>query len=150
METNEDTDHLYNTSIFQNKDLFDTIFFSILAFLNQYSRNEPDQFFLKSGLFSHVRPSDVTYEVVTPVHMTQLSSTLAGAVPRQSSCARAEGVTHEEVMPYDMAQLSHTISFGVTSMQNRTPTPLSLSSSSSLHLAATPLVICEFSPLIGA
>jgi hypothetical protein len=27
METNEDTDHLYNTSIFQNKDLFDTNFF---------------------------------------------------------------------------------------------------------------------------
>jgi hypothetical protein len=46
METNEDTDHLYNTSIFQNKDLFDTNFFSILAFLNQYSRNEPDRFFL--------------------------------------------------------------------------------------------------------
>jgi hypothetical protein len=46
METNEDTDHLYNTSIFQNKDLFDTNFFLFWHFLINIREMNPTNFFL--------------------------------------------------------------------------------------------------------
>jgi hypothetical protein len=43
-------------------------FFSILAFLNHYSRNEPgEKFFLNLALFSCANPYGVTYEGVAPI-----------------------------------------------------------------------------------
>jgi hypothetical protein len=68
-------------------------FFSILAFFNHYSRNEPAKvFFPNLALLSHVNPSGVTYEVVAPVHLARLEglvcsrvATLAGVVPRRIS-----------------------------------------------------------------
>jgi hypothetical protein len=43
-------------------------FFSILAFLNHYSRNEPGKkFFPNLALLSHANPYGVTYEGVMPI-----------------------------------------------------------------------------------
>jgi hypothetical protein len=45
-------------------------FFSILAFFNHISRNEPGQnFFLNLALLSRVMCTGATYEGVAPVHM---------------------------------------------------------------------------------
>jgi hypothetical protein len=69
-------------------------FFSILAFFNHYSRNEPAKvFFPNLALLSHVNPSGATY-IVAPVHLARLEglvcsrvATLAGVVPRRISRA---------------------------------------------------------------
>jgi hypothetical protein len=45
--------------------------FFILIFFNKYLRNEFRQkFFLNLALLSRTSPSDVTYEEITPVHLT--------------------------------------------------------------------------------
>jgi hypothetical protein len=83
-------------------------FFSILVF-NQKLRNECRQkFFLNLTLFSHVRPSGVTYiwrSVL--VHIVWLGS----MVSNTQSC----GLSHAAIVtPSDMTRLSHASSFGVT------------------------------------
>jgi hypothetical protein len=46
-------------------------FFSMLAFFNHYSRNEPgEMFFPNLALLSRANPSSATYKGVTPVHLT--------------------------------------------------------------------------------
>jgi hypothetical protein len=74
-----------------------------LAFFNKNLEMNPAIFFPNLDLLSHVSLFGMTYEVVTPMHMAQLQSTMAPGVPHQFSHAGVLGASHTQVTPGQVA-----------------------------------------------
>jgi hypothetical protein len=107
-------------------------FFSLLAFFNHYSRNEPGEtFFSNLALLSLANQSGATYEVVTPVHLTRLKglvrarvTTLAGIVPHRITRVRSvrlvlrsrQFIRRDSILTPSLSLSSSSLSFFLCSL----------------------------------